>query len=208
MTPSLSEELYPLGLAEVLQDVASGGNSGGSFGGPPVELLMMGRVPALAEGVLANQRAHTKADDEVLELKTRSALTLAVSVANGCHGCVRSHREHALQLGWSEADITAILGITAECSMLNTYHRHRELDESLKLPTHSGLTFKLLDHPPIERKVYELICVVVSGLNNCPACVRYHTDRARASGLSDEAIREAVRLGAVMTLLNLYFRVQ
>ncbi|MEM1445248.1 MAG: carboxymuconolactone decarboxylase family protein [Planctomycetota bacterium] len=169
---------------------------------------MMARAPQLVRDALDLQDQHLHADDGVLDAKTREAIALGVSVANGCEDCVRSHAVKAKRIGWSEDDVTAILGLVAECAMLNAYHRHRELDASLGLSAESGLSFSLIEDPPIDRLTAELILTVVSGINACPACATFHAQQCRKLGASDEQLREAVRVGAAMSAFNMYFRIQ
>ncbi len=203
LTPPIKDEEATAEQAEMLEWVKSRRN-----GTAHTEFRMMARAPQFARDALALQDAHLHAEDGVLDGKTREAIALAVSVANGCTSCVKSHARRAQKVGWSEADVTAILGLVSQCSMLNAYHRHRELDPTLMLPKQSGLPFGFTQNPPIEKRTAELIGVVVSGVNGCPACVRYHTDAARTLGVTDQQLHEAVRVGAAMTMFNAYFRIQ
>ncbi|MEM7577054.1 MAG: carboxymuconolactone decarboxylase family protein [Planctomycetota bacterium] len=192
------------GETAVLYDEVRLRRGGRVFG----EYRMMARSPQLVRDALDLQDAHLHADDEILDAKTREAIALAVCVANGCTSCSKSHVLKAKRLGWSDDDATAILGLAAECAMLNAYHRHRELDASLNLPADSGLAFSLIEDPPIDKLTAELILTVVSGVNACPACATFHADRCRQLGATNEQLREAVRVGAAMSAFNVYFRIQ
>ncbi|MEM8784104.1 MAG: carboxymuconolactone decarboxylase family protein [Planctomycetota bacterium] len=172
------------------------------------EYRMMARAPQLVRDALDLQDAHLHADDDVLDAKTREGIALAASVANGCDDCSKSHVLKAKRLGWSENDVTVILGLVAECTMLNAYHRHRELDPSLALTADSGLPHTLIENPPIDSLTAELILMVVSGLNACPACSQFHANACRKLGATEEQLREAVRVGAAMSAFNVYFRIQ
>ena len=175
---------------------------------PDVALRMTVRAPKLTADTAAIRQKYLAVDDDVLDLKTREALAVAVSAANNCKDCVKSHAKKAMDAGWSEDEITALLGVAAECSMLNAYHRHRHLDPSLELPSDSAMSYTLVQDPPIDPKVVEMICVVVSGINGCSFCVGAHSKIARRVGVTDDQLREAVRVGAAMTHFNVYFRVQ
>ncbi len=203
LTPPISDADAQGPVADLYDRVRARRN-GRVFG----EYRMMARAPQLADDAMDMQDAHLHADDDVLDAKTREAIALAASVANGCADCAKSHTLRAKKLGWSDDDVTAILGLVAECSMLNAYHRHREIDPSLKLSADSGLPHTLIRKPPIEQRTAELILTVVSGLNACPACAKFHADAARALGATDDQLREAVRVGAAMTAFNVFFRIQ
>ena len=202
LTPPVSDADATGPVAELFERVKA--RRGGRVFG---EFRMMARTPQLADDALDLQDRHLHADDDVLDAKTREAIALAASIANGCAECAKSHAFRAKKLGWSEDDVSAILGLAAECAMLNAYHRHRELDPSLKLDANSGLPHRLVRTPPIDALTAELILTVVSGLTNCPACSKYHADAARKLGATEEQLREAVRVGAAMTAFNVFFRV-
>ncbi len=203
LTPPIKDEDAAGEVAELFEHVKS--RRGGRI---YTEFRMMGHAPGLAKSALDLQDRHLHADDDVLDAKTREAIALATSIANGCADCVKSHAMRAKKLGWTDGDVAEILGLVAECSMLNAYHRHRHLDESLGLNEKSGMPMHLTAAPTIGRKTAELIAVVVSGLNACTFCVKYHTQAAKAQGTTDEQIQEAVRVGAAMTAFNTFFRIQ
>ena len=203
LTPPIAESDAQGPVAE-LYDRVRARRDGRVFG----EYRMMARAPQLADDAMDMQDEHLHADDDILDAKTREAIALAASVANGCAECAKSHAHRAKKLGWSDDDVTAIIGLTAECSMLNAYHRHREIDASLDLSADSGLPHSLIRNPPVDPLTSELILTVVSGLNACPACSKYHANAARKLGATDEQLREAVRVGAAMTAFNVFFRIQ
>ena len=208
LTPPLNEADWPAALAPRMEAI----RAAYAVGEVPLEFRMMARCPALVEDAFDGQRTHLKADDGVLDARQREGIALAVSVANGCAGCVKAHRVEARKVGFSEDEVTAILGVTAVCGMLNAYHRHRHMDEGLELPDASGLPHGVLDGSAgggrLDAVLTELICVVVSGINGCSLCTTAHRRRAEDLGVSEATLHEAVRVGAVMTLFNTYFRIQ
>lgn len=203
LTPPIPEDQADGAIADLYDEVRARRN-GRVFG----EYRMMARAPQLVRDALDLQDAHLHADDELLDAKTREAIALGVSVANGCTSCSKTHVQRARKLGWSEDDVTAILGLASECTMLNAYHRHRDIDPSIDLAVDSGLAQGLIADPPIDALTAHLLCYVVSGLNACPACVKFHGDAVRDLGGTDEQLREAVRVGAAMSAFNVYFRIQ
>ncbi|MEM6333289.1 MAG: carboxymuconolactone decarboxylase family protein [Planctomycetota bacterium] len=180
-------------------------------GDPSVELKMFGRSPAAMRDVYdASTRVAAEFADGPLDEKQIEAIRLAVSSANNCVHCVRAHSKRAMKVGWSEAEVSDILAIAAECAMLNYYHRHRDLvGEADGLPADSGLPHSAITQPDrLEPMLVELICMAVSSAMSCPKCTRYHREQALQLGATPEHLHQTVRAAAVMTLYNTFFRTQ
>lgn len=175
---------------------------------------MFAHSHAVLEDGFANMRRYIRGDQRPdgtansLDLAQREAIALAASSANNCKSCVKSHAEHCKQAGWSDREVAEVLGLTAVCSMLNHHHRLRHIAPQLKLPEQSGLSFETLTAVTLPKPLVELICIVVSGINHCPLCVRHHTQQARDLGVSDEQVHDAVYIASTMTMFNVYFRTQ
>ncbi|MEM1209419.1 MAG: carboxymuconolactone decarboxylase family protein [Planctomycetota bacterium] len=182
---------------------------------PWVELKMMARSPAVMRDTFdAATAVAAEAQDGPLDEKQLEAIRLAVSSANNCHHCVRAHRKKAANQGWSDAEISDILGLTALCAMLNAYHRHRDLigpaaAEADGLPVDSGLPHAAIAHPDrLDPLLVELICMAVSSIMACPQCTRHHRQAAIHHGATPEHLAQTARAAAVMTLYNTFFRTQ
>ncbi|MEM0914465.1 MAG: carboxymuconolactone decarboxylase family protein [Planctomycetota bacterium] len=184
---------------------------------PWVELKMMARSPAVMRDAFdASTAVAAEAEDGPLDGKQIEAIRLAVSSANNCHHCVRAHSKKAAKLGWSEAEVSDILGLAAVCSMLNAYHRFRDLaglnDDARVidgLPAESGLPHAAILRPDrLDPMLVELVCMAVSSILACPQCTKYHRQAAVRHGATDDHIAQTVRAAAVMTLHNTYFRTQ
>ncbi|CAN0460779.1 unnamed protein product, partial [Ectocarpus fasciculatus] len=94
LTPPIPESDAQGTIAELYDRVRSR-RDGRVFG----EYRMMARAPQLVDDALDLQDAHLHADDDILDAKTREAIALAASVANGCTDCAKSHTLRAKRLG-------------------------------------------------------------------------------------------------------------
>ena len=86
--------------------------------------------------------------------------------------------------------------------MNNVYYRFLHLTTNEKyraLPSH--LRMNGTRTHGVDPADFDLWCVAVSAINNCPACVQSHERAAREKGLSEETILAAVRIGAVIHAL-------
>jgi AhpD family alkylhydroperoxidase len=178
---------------------------------PWVELRMMARSPGVMRDTYdAATLVAAEYEDGPLDEKQVEAIRLGVSSANNCGKCVQSHAAKCRKLGWSDEEVSDILGLTAVCTMLNAYHRHRDLvGDASELPVDSGLPHGSIAEPDrLDPMLVELICMAVSSVMACPKCTRHHRQKARELGATDDHLAQAVRATAVMTLYNTFFRTQ
>ncbi|MEO0586759.1 MAG: carboxymuconolactone decarboxylase family protein [Planctomycetota bacterium] len=178
---------------------------------PWVELKMLGRSPAaMADTYDAATLVAAEFADGPLDEKQIEAIRLAVSSASNCVHCVRAHSKKAMKLGWSEAEVSDILAIAAECTMLNYYHRHRDLvGDADELPVDSGLPHSAITQPDrLEPMLVELMCMAVSSAMACPKCTKHHRAEAIKLGATADHLSQTARAAAVMTLYNTFFRTQ
>ena len=52
--------------------------------------------------------------------------------------------------------------------------------------------------PRTDKPTFELMCLAVSAINGCEACVRSHEAAVVGAGLGEDAVHEAVRIAAVL----------
>lgn len=198
-------EQVPDDASDELQALYELGNEGG--GRMKMEVRMMGHSPSFARDMMENHRRVIREGLGTLDLKQREAIALAVSSANACINCVKSHRRKCLDAGFTKEQIYEILGITAECSMHNTVWTYRYLvedDEQRDMPT--PLKSELMANASIGTLLVELICIAVSTIRECKLCVKAHTKKAIKAGATPQMLHEANMVAAVMTSYNLYFR--
>lgn len=172
-----------------------------------MEARMMGQVPAFADDMFDNHHDVLKEGLGHLDLKQREAIALAVSSANQCVNCVKSHRRKCLDVGYSEEQVVEILGITSLCAMYNTVWTFRHLvDDEQYMKMATPLKADAMSESSLGPLLVELICVAVSTIRECKLCVKAHTKKAIKADATPEMINETIMVAAVMTAYNLYFR--
>ena len=98
--------------------------------------------------------------------------------------------------------LNAAKAAAAIMGMNNVYYRFLHLTDNPKYSSiPARLRMNVLRTHGVERKDFELWCLAVSAINNCPACVASHEKALREEGLNEETILASVRIAAVMQAL-------
>ena len=83
--------------------------------------------------------------------------------------------------------------------MNNVYYRFRHMvgrpGYAQKPPR---LRMQRLAQPATGKADFELLCLAVSSINGCEACLRAHEQVVREAGLSEDQVHDAVRIAAVV----------
>jgi len=84
-------------------------------------------------------------------------------------------------------------------AMNNVYYSFRHLvgKESYAAKP-ARLRMNRIAQPKTDRTTFELVCLAVSAINGCEACVRSHERAVLDGGLSEEHVNDAVRIAATM----------
>jgi len=83
--------------------------------------------------------------------------------------------------------------------MNNVYYRFLHLTDNDKYSTiPARLRMQGIRNHGVDQTDFELWCVAVSAINNCPACVESHEKVVREKGLTEEQVAAAVRIAAVI----------
>lgn len=205
VVPPLPVEQAPQSTQDVYQRIAETIGDGKV----PLGYQMMGHVEPFLQDSYMNARKFVHDGAGKLDEKTRAALALASSSAMNCVHCVRDHSQKAQARGWTHQQVAEILSVVATCSMYNLYYKFRDLsgDEhfnsfSVGLRAHTFMKTSLGD------QLVELICIIVSNINGCPACTSGHVAKGLKLGLTHEQIDEAVKISATIASFNVYHRTQ
>lgn len=95
--------------------------------------------------------------------------------------------------------LEAAKGAATIMAMNNIYYRFTHLaddKEISKMP--ARLRMNVIGKPGIEKKDFELMCLAVSALAGCGACINSHAKVVKEAGVSNEGIQSAVRIAAVI----------
>ena len=86
-------------------------------------------------------------------------------------------------------------------AMNNVFYRFRHFmsegsDDYAKLP--AKLRMQRIARPEAEKVDFELMCLAVSAMNGCEACVRSHEKVVRDGGLTAQHVQDAVRIASTV----------
>ena len=84
-------------------------------------------------------------------------------------------------------------------AMNNVYYRFRHLAGK---PSYSEKPARLrmnrIAKPATPRADFELVCLAVSAVNGCEACIQAHEKAVLEGGLTEDHVHDAVRIAAVV----------
>ena len=142
----------------------------------------------------------------VLSEEGSPGLTLPqlAGVAVACAYFTRSQNviqavEREFQMTLSPEHVEAAKGAATIMAMNNIYYRFTHLSddkEIAKMP--ARLRMNVIGKPGIDKKDFELMCLAVSALAGCGACINSHAKVIKDAGVSDEGIQSAVRIASVI----------
>jgi alkyl hydroperoxide reductase subunit D len=91
------------------------------------------------------------------------------------------------------------LAAAAMMAMNNVYYRFRHV---VGKPSYAAMPARLrmqrIAQVASNKPAFELMCLAVSAINGCEACVRAHEQTVLAAGLGEEQVHDAVRLAAIV----------
>jgi alkyl hydroperoxide reductase subunit D len=107
---------------------------------------------------------------------------------------VEDAREQAGDAVVEDARAAAVL-----MAMNNVYYRFRHM---IGKPAYSQkparLRMQRIAQPATNKADFELLCLAVSAINGCEACVKAHEQAVIEGGLTEEHVHDAVRIAAVV----------
>lgn len=84
-------------------------------------------------------------------------------------------------------------------AMNNVFYRFRHyVGKESYSQMRAGLRMNRIVKPVTSKADFELMCLAVSAINGCEACVRSHESTVLDSGLTEAHVHDAVRIAAVM----------
>jgi len=167
-------------------------------GAIPAPFLVYARVPAFLQDFYMNYKKFVYGDGH-LPASTKSLVGVAVAATLKCGPWIDLLSARAAQQGLGQGQIQDTLAVAASCQMYNVFFKFRELSGS---DLFSGMSVGLRAHTfagtSLDQSTVELINIAVSDLNGCKPCTAGHVDKARALGLSDDALLECVQCAATI----------
>lgn len=99
----------------------------------------------------------------------------------------------------SEQAYNAALGAASIMGMNNVFYRGRGFLEGAYDDLRAGLRMNIIANPGVDKANFELWSFAVSSVNGCGHCVVAHEHTLRESGVSREAILEALKVAAIVS---------
>jgi len=133
-----------------------------------------------------------------LDERTRFAVALASAQASGSRALVSAiERDGAGVLDEAARDDAA--AAVALMAMNNVYYRFRHMvGKPAYLEKPARLRMQRIAKPRTGKAEFELLCLAVSAIEGCEACVRSHEASVLAAGASEDNVLDAVRIAAVV----------
>lgn len=125
-------------------------------------------------------------------------VALSCSYATKNQTLIEAIRSDASQILSTEF-VEAAKSAATIMAMNNIFYRFNHLAEDKeysKMP--ARLRMNVIGKPGIDKVDFELMCLAVSALSGCGACVNSHINEVKKAGLSSEAIQSSVRIASVI----------
>lgn len=136
--------------------------------------------------------------DDALSAKQRWSVALSAAIAARQPELIAAIDAAALSV-LTPAERDAAASAAAVMAMNNVYYRFTHLcgDETYsQMP--ARLRMQVIGRPGIPKLDFELLCLAVSAVNGCGACMASHTKSVVAEGARPEIVHEAVRIASVI----------
>ena len=130
--------------------------------------------------------------------RTRFAVALASAIASTSPGLREAIERDGAEF-LDEAAREDAAAAAALMAMNNVFYRFRhQIGKPAYAAVPARLRMQRIGKPQMERAQFELLCLAVSAIEGCEACVRSHEESVLAGGLSEENVLDAVRIASVV----------
>jgi len=158
----------------------------------------MANVPAFVHDFFMNFRKFVLSAGK-LDEKRKLLVACAVAGQTGSMKWLEYLQTFAAARNVTAAEITEALAVGATNSMYNVLFKFRDIAGT---DVFDGMSVGLRAHTfhgtSLDDMTVELINLALSDINGCKPCTAAHVEKARQTGLSDEAIYEAIQCAATM----------
>lgn len=111
-------------------------------------------------------------------------------------------REEILAAAHAVAGPTYIEDAVAAAALMamnNVYYRFRHMiGKSTYGERPARLRMTRIAKPATDKVTFELLCLAVSAINGCEACIRSHEDVVLKGGLTEDQVHDAIRIAATI----------
>jgi alkyl hydroperoxide reductase subunit D len=159
------------------------------------------RTLALSQNFLNDTLYNLKRTmvDGELDLKTKHLIAIAVAAVAGGASAVEARAEEGRSDGLSDDEIAEALAVAGSIATYNIFYKFQHLAGDDYSEFRPGFKLSVFMRPSfLSLRQVELVCAIVSGINDCQSCVRGHLAKCRERGITVTQIEEALRVGAVV----------
>lgn len=99
----------------------------------------------------------------------------------------------------SETQVTAAQAAATIMAMNNIYYRFTHMvgdKDYASMP--AGLRMNVIGNPGIEKVDFELMCLGVSAMNGCGACMESHAHEVVKAGIAKQGVQSTIRIASVI----------
>jgi alkyl hydroperoxide reductase subunit D len=154
------------------------------------------RVPEYAKDLRLNLGAVL--GDGSLSEPLRYGVALACAVATR-HGALRRAVEEETLARAGASYVEDARAAAALMGMNNVFYRFRhKIGRDVYEQKPARLRMQRISKPATTRAEFELMCLAVSAINDCEACVRSHEKVVIEGGLTEDQVHDSVRIAAVI----------
>lgn len=170
----------------------------------PAGLSLLAQSEAGISDLLTNLRRHLAPGEA--PFRSKWLVAVAAAATTGSPEALRLFSAAAQAAGIPQTHALDAVAVALTCSTFNGYHRFRhqvpEADrapfEGARVPFHANA----LVRGALAPAEVEGLCVIVSSLNDCHACVEAHLHKALQLGLTHAQVDELLRVAAVVAALG------
>lgn len=164
----------------------------------PEPFLYYGSVPAFLQDFYMNFKKFCYSPG-ALDLKTKSLIAVAVAGNFDSPVWADYFATRAKSQGADDQTLADVAGVASACAMYNVFFKFRDLSGSdLFTGMPVGLRAHTFAGTSLDDATVELLNIAISDLNGCKPCTEGHVAKARALGVSDEQMLEAIQCAATL----------
>lgn len=135
-----------------------------------------------------------------LDLKTKHLIAIAVASVSGGPNIVSARAHEAQKDGVSDDEISEALAVAGSIATYNVFYKFQHLAGPGYEEFKPGYKLSVFLRPnSLTILQVELVCAIVSVINDCPYCVKGHLAKCRELGATVPQIEEALRVGALIS---------
>ncbi|MEP7219619.1 MAG: carboxymuconolactone decarboxylase family protein [Bacteroidota bacterium] len=144
-----------------------------------------------------------------LDLKTKHLIAVAIAAVSGGPHMVQARAHEAQKDGVTDDQIAEALSVAGSIASYNVFYKFQHLAGPGYEDFKPGYKLSVFLRPAVLTVFQvEMICAIVSTVNDCPYCVKGHLAKCRELGATVPQIEEALRVGALISGVATFTKVE